>query len=108
MFSLLEKKTENDIAIQIPGKDSASVLQTMQMLKEEFGNEFSQAFKMITVDNGPEFSGFAQVENWAVRSASPIHTHPGSVLKTSAATDCSVLSCQRKYLFLAGGYLIRR
>ena len=36
----------------------------MQLLKEEFGNKFSQVFKTITVDNGPEFSGFAQVENW--------------------------------------------
>lgn len=36
----------------------------MQLLKEEFGNKFSQVFKTITVDNGPEFSGFAQIEGW--------------------------------------------
>ena len=64
VLSLLEKKTENYIAIQIPGKDADSVLSAMQLLKEEFGNKFSQVFKTITVDNGPEFSGFAQVENW--------------------------------------------
>ena len=40
------------------------MLSAMQLLKEEFGNKFSQVFKTITVDNGPEFSGFAQVENW--------------------------------------------
>ena len=36
----------------------------MQLLKEEFGNKFSKVFKTITVDNGPEFSGFAQIEKW--------------------------------------------
>ena len=64
VLSLLEKKTENYIALQIPRKDTDSVLSAMQLLKEEFGDRFSQIFKTITVDNGPEFSGFAQVENW--------------------------------------------
>ena len=64
VLSLLEKKTENYIALHIPAKDADSVLSAMQLLKEEFGNKFSQVFKTITVDNGPEFSGFAQVENW--------------------------------------------
>lgn len=64
VLSLLEKKTENYIALHISGKDADSVLSAMQLLKEEFGNKFSQVFKTITVDNGPEFSGFAQVENW--------------------------------------------
>ena len=64
ILSLLEKKTENYIALQIPGRDADSVLSAMQLFKEEFGNKFLQVFKTITVDNGPEFSGFAQVENW--------------------------------------------
>ncbi len=64
IFSLLEKKTENYIAIQIPGKDSGSVLHAMQNLRNEYGEKFSQVFKTITVDNGSEFSSFAQVENW--------------------------------------------
>ena len=64
VLSLLEKKTENYIAIQIPGKDTDSVLNAMRMLKNEYGEKFSQVFKTITVDNGSEFSGFAQVENW--------------------------------------------
>ena len=61
---MLEKKTENYIAIRIPGKDAASVLNAMQSLREEFGDKFSQVFKTITVDNGSEFSAFSQVENW--------------------------------------------
>ena len=64
VLSLLEKKTENYIAIRIPGKDADSVLNAMQSLREEFGDKFSQVFKTITVDNGSEFSGFSQVENW--------------------------------------------
>lgn len=64
VLSLLEKKTEHYIALRIPSKDTASVLGAMQLLREEFGDKFSQVFKTITVDNGSEFSGFAQVENW--------------------------------------------
>ena len=53
VLSLLEKKTENYIAIQIPGKDADSVLNAMQSLREEFGDKFSQFFKTITlgIDN---------------------------------------------------------
>ena len=64
VLSLLEKKTENYIAIRIPGKDADSVLNAMQSLREEFGDKFSQVFKTITVDNDSEFSAFSQVENW--------------------------------------------
>ena len=42
VLSLLEKKTENYIAIRIPGKDADSVLNAMQSLREEFGDQFSQ------------------------------------------------------------------
>ena len=69
---VLEKKTEHYIALQIPGKDADSVLSAMQLLKEAFGDKFSQVFKTITVDNGPEFSGFAQVENWGSQVARTI------------------------------------
>ena len=72
VLSLLEKKTEHYIALQIPGKDADSVLNAMQSLREEFGDKFSQVFKTITVDNGPEFSGFAQVENWGSQVARTI------------------------------------
>ena len=45
VLSLLEKKTENYIAILIPGKDANSVLNAMQSLREEFGDKFSQVVK---------------------------------------------------------------
>lgn len=67
IFSLLEKKTENYIAIRIPGKTSEAVMGAMQMLREEYGEQFSQVFKTITVDNGSEFADFAQVEAWGTK-----------------------------------------
>ena len=67
ILSLLEKKTENYLAFQIPGKDAGSVLKAMQLLKDEFGEKFSHVFKTITVDNGPEFSEFSKVESWGSR-----------------------------------------
>ena len=41
VLSLLQKKTENYIAIRIPGKDADSVLNAMQSLRQEFGDKFS-------------------------------------------------------------------
>ena len=49
VLSLLEKKTENYIAIRIPGKDADSVLNAMQSLRDGLGEKFSQVFKTITV-----------------------------------------------------------
>ena len=68
VLSLLEKKTENYIAIRIPGKDADSVLNAMQSLREGFGEKFSQVFKTITVDNGSEFADFAKVEKWGTKA----------------------------------------
>lgn len=67
IFSLLEKKTENYIAIRISGKTSEGVMEAMQMLREEYGDRFSQVFKTITVDNGSEFADFSQVEAWGTK-----------------------------------------
>ncbi len=64
VFSLLEKKTETYIAFLIPGKTSEAVMAAMKMLKAEYGDRFAQVFKTITVDNGSEFSDFAQRESW--------------------------------------------
>lgn len=64
VLSLLEKKTENYLAIRIRSKTSEAVTAAMKGLKTEFGDKFSQVFKTITVDNGSEFADFAQTENW--------------------------------------------
>lgn len=67
VLSLLEKKTENYLAIRIPGKNAAAVMGAMEQLKAEYGDKFSQVFKTITVDNGSEFADFSKVEKWGTK-----------------------------------------
>ena len=64
VLSLLEKKTHTYLALRIPGKTSAAVMGAMNALHNEYGDRFSEVFKTITVDNGSEFSDFAQVATW--------------------------------------------
>lgn len=67
VLTLLEKKTQNYMAIRIPGRTSEAVHAAMHWLRENFGEMFSQIFKTITVDNGPEFADFAQVESFGTK-----------------------------------------
>ena len=67
VLSLLEKKTENYLAVRIPEKTSEAVMAAMEMLKAEYGDRFAQVFKTITVDNGSEFADFAQCESWGAQ-----------------------------------------
>ena len=67
VLSLLEKKTENYLAVRIPEKTSEAVMAVMEMLKAEYGDRFAQVFKTITVDNGSEFADFAQCESWGAQ-----------------------------------------
>ena len=64
VLSLLEKKTETYLALRIPAKTSEAVMEAMSSLHNEYGDHFAKVFKTITVDNGSEFSDFAQVEAW--------------------------------------------
>lgn len=48
------------------GKEAVNA--AMQKLREDFGEPFfSQIFKTITVDNGPEFADFAQTEQFGTK-----------------------------------------
>lgn len=67
ILTLLEKKTQNYLAIRISGKTSEAVNAAMAALREEYGEQFSQVFKTITVDNGSEFAEFSAVEQWGTR-----------------------------------------
>ena len=62
VLTLLEKKTENYLAIRIPGKTSKAVMDAMAALRAEYGQHFPQVFKTITVDNGSEFQDFEGIE----------------------------------------------
>ena len=64
VLTLLENKTENYLAIRIPGKTSKAVMDAMATLRAGYVQHFPQVFKTITADNGSEFAGFAQTEAW--------------------------------------------
>ena len=88
VLSLLEKKTENYIAIRIPGRDADSVLNAMQSLRGEFGDKFSQVFKTITVDKARSSLRSVRSRAGAVQSTLRIPTPRGNVPKTNATTGC--------------------
>lgn len=68
ILTLLEKKTQHYLAIRIPGKTSEAVDAAMQTLRKDFGESFfSQIFKTITVDNGPEFADFTKTEQFGTK-----------------------------------------
>jgi len=64
VLTLIEKKTQNYLAIRIPSKTSGAVMAAMKAIREEYGDRFGHVFKTITVDNGSEFADFAEVEQW--------------------------------------------
>ena len=67
VLTLVEKKTDYYIALKIPGKDSASVITAMEVLREEYGKEkFAEVFKTITADNGTEFERLSELTAWGV------------------------------------------
>lgn len=64
VLSLVERVTDEYIALQIPGKTSDAVMSAMWKLRLEYGDKFSAVFKSFTADNGSEFEYLAQVEQW--------------------------------------------
>jgi len=67
VFTMVERITDHYIAIKIPGRNSAGVSQALAQLHEQYGERFSQVFKTITADNGPEFENFSNTEAWGTR-----------------------------------------
>ncbi|MDO4204092.1 MAG: IS30 family transposase [Selenomonadaceae bacterium] len=67
ILTRVEKKTDYYIAIKIPGKDADSVMAAMEVLREEYGDDFfSKVFKPITADNGTEFPRLSELEAYGV------------------------------------------
>ncbi len=60
VFTLVERVTDNYIAIQVPSKTNAAIQGAMQMFHAEHGEHFHEVFKSITTDNGLEFEDFSQ------------------------------------------------
>lgn len=63
VLTLVEKVTDFYLAIKITGKDSASVMAAMEVLREEYGEEkFTEIFKTITANNDSEFDTLSELE----------------------------------------------
>ena len=67
VFTLLERATDHYLAIKVPGRNSAAILEACMQLREEYGDKFSQVFKTITADNGPEFETLSQMEAYGTK-----------------------------------------
>lgn len=75
VLTLVEKVSDNYIALRIPNKTKESVNAAMRELKHYFGDAFSSVFKSITVDNGSEFDAFAENEKFGT---TVYYAHPYS------------------------------
>ena len=64
VFTLVEKLTGNYIAIKIPGRTTEAIRYAMLKLYRLYRERFSEIFKTITVDNGPEFAEFSNYESF--------------------------------------------
>ncbi|MBQ2183521.1 MAG: IS30 family transposase, partial [Lachnospiraceae bacterium] len=68
VLTLVEKMTDYYLAIKIPSKTSEAVIAALEVLKEEYGEEyFNEVFKSITADNGSEFEGLSTLEEYGVK-----------------------------------------
>ncbi len=76
IFTAVEKATRNYVAIRISGRTCAGIEEAMACLQEQYGTEdFSQVFKTMTADNGPEFATFSEFESLGTKI---YFTHPYS------------------------------
>ena len=75
ILTLVERVTNQYLAIRIPGKTSEAVIHAMEGLRVEYGDHFRAVFKSITSDNGSEFEDFAKIEAWG---SSVYFAHPYS------------------------------
>ena len=55
---LTERKTRNEMTFKLPDQKASSVVAVLDELEEMLGDDFSNVFHTITVDNGIEFADF--------------------------------------------------
>jgi transposase, IS30 family len=56
LCSLVERKTRIGLLFKISSKESKNIVEIIDRLKAEYGDNFSKIFKTITFDNGSEFA----------------------------------------------------
>jgi len=62
LLVLTERTTRQEIIRKMPDKTQVSVKKVLDQLEAKAGKVFSQRFKTITVDNGPEFLNSKELE----------------------------------------------
>lgn len=62
MLVLTERSTRQEIIRKMLDKTQASVKKELDKLERKYGKKFSEYFKTLTVDNGPEFLNSIDLE----------------------------------------------
>lgn len=62
LFTLTERKTREEIIIKLESKEAKEVANALDILEKIYKKEFSNKFKTITFDNGPEFRNWRSLE----------------------------------------------
>lgn len=62
LFTMTERKTREEIIIKLASKEAKEVAKALDILEKTYKNEFSNKFKTITFDNGPEFRNWQSLE----------------------------------------------
>jgi len=62
LLTILERKTRNAIARKIASKTADAVMNELRNIRNVYGDQFSQVFKIITGDNGSEFADLSTLE----------------------------------------------
>jgi len=82
LLVLSERKTREEIILKMPNKTQESVIRAIDVLEFKYKKRFREKFKTITVDNGPEFLDFKEIEKSKIeagRSRTKIYyAHPYS------------------------------
>ena len=68
LLVLTERKTRNELTFKLPDQKAASVVAVLDDLEDLLGNDFSNVFHTITVDNGVEFADFEGMQKSKMRS----------------------------------------
>lgn len=70
LLVLTERKTRNELTFKLPDQKAASVVAILDDLEELLGDDFSNVFHTITVDNGVEFADFEGMQQSKLREGS--------------------------------------
>ena len=63
LLTLTERKTRQEIIIQLPDKTQRAVKRALDRLERRYGSKWGKMFKTITTDNGSEFLDFECLES---------------------------------------------